>query len=157
MNGTKAFLPHLIASGDGHVINVSSAFGLYAVPYQAAYSSAKFAVRAFTQALHMEMLLAGHPVKVSTVYPGGTKTAFVRNMTAAERLGDVDLVKTSTNGVVHLTAESRTSHPQGVRKNRLRILIGPDTKLFDLLSRITGPLSASRPEGAEPGSMPPTS
>src|SRR6201993_2713496 len=78
VNGTKAFLPHLIASGDGHVINVSSAFGLYAVPYQAAYSAAKFAVRAFTQALHMEMSLAGHPVKVTTVYPGGVDTAFVR-------------------------------------------------------------------------------
>ena len=35
VNGTKAFLPHLIASGDGHVINVSSAFGLFAMPGQA--------------------------------------------------------------------------------------------------------------------------
>src|ERR1700749_712801 len=99
VNGTKAFLPHLIASGDGHVINVSSTFGLYAVPYQAAYSSAKFAVRAFTQALHMEMSLARHPVKVSTVYPGATKTAFVRNMTTAEKLGDVDLAKNFEKGL----------------------------------------------------------
>ena len=45
VNGTKAFLPHLIASGDGHVINVSSVFGLFSVPGQAAYNSAKFAVR----------------------------------------------------------------------------------------------------------------
>ena len=140
VNGTKAFLPHLIASGDGHVINVSSVFGLYSVPYQAAYSSAKFAVRAFTQALHIEMSLAGHPVKVSTVYPGGTETAFVRNMTAAERLGDVDLVK-------NFDKRPWSTSPQkaaqvilkGVRKNRVRILIGPDTKLFDVLARITGP------------------
>jgi len=140
VNGTKAFLPHLIASGDGHVINVSSSFGLYAVPYQAAYCSAKFAVRAFTQALHIEMSLAGHPVKVSTVYPGGTETAFVRNMTAAERLGDVDLVK-------NFDKRPWSTSPQkaaqvilnGVRKNRVRILIGPDTKLFDVLARITGP------------------
>ncbi len=32
VNGTKAFLPHLIASGDGHVINISSVFGLFSVP-----------------------------------------------------------------------------------------------------------------------------
>ena len=59
VNGTKAFLPHLIASGDGHVINVSSMFGLFSVPGQAAYNSAKFAVRGFTEALRQEMLLAG--------------------------------------------------------------------------------------------------
>ena len=94
VNGTKAFLPHLIASGDGHVINVSSAFGLFSVPGQAAYNSAKFAVRGFTEALHQEMALARHPVKVTTVYPGGVKTSFIRNMTAAEGLGAVDLVKT---------------------------------------------------------------
>jgi short-subunit dehydrogenase len=140
VNGTKAFLPHLIASGDGHVINVSSAFGLYAVPYQAAYSSAKFAVRAFTQALHMEMLIAGHPVKVATVYPGGTKTAFVRNMTAAERLGDVDLVK-SFDKQLWSTSPQKAARVilNGVRKDRLRILVGPDTKVVDVLARISGP------------------
>jgi NADP-dependent 3-hydroxy acid dehydrogenase YdfG len=42
----KAFLPHLIASGDGHVINISSLFGLIAVPGQSAYNAAKFAVLA---------------------------------------------------------------------------------------------------------------
>lgn len=62
VNGTKAFLPHLIASGDGHVINISSVFGLFSAPGQAAYNSAKFAVRGFTEALRQEMALAGHPV-----------------------------------------------------------------------------------------------
>jgi NADP-dependent 3-hydroxy acid dehydrogenase YdfG len=141
VNGTKAFLPHLIASGDGHVINVSSTFGLYAVPYQAAYSSAKFAVRAFTQALHQEMLLAGHPVKVATVYPGGIKTAFVRNMTAAERLGDVDDLVKNFDKRLWSTSPEKAARVilDGVRKNRLRILVGPDARIFDLLARITGP------------------
>jgi len=49
VNGTKAFLPHLIASGDGHVVNISSLFGLLAVPGQSAYNAAKFAVRGFTE------------------------------------------------------------------------------------------------------------
>ena len=64
VNGTKAFLPHLIASGDGHVVNMSSMFGLSGVPGQAPYNSAKFAVRGFTEALRQEMAIAGHPVAV---------------------------------------------------------------------------------------------
>ena len=44
-HGTRAFLPHLIESGDGHVVNVSSVFGLIGVPKQSAYNAAKFAVR----------------------------------------------------------------------------------------------------------------
>ncbi len=84
VNGTKAFLPHVIASGDGHIINVSSLFGLFSVPGQAAYNSAKFAVRGFTEALRQEMVIAGHPVGVTTVHPGGIKTAIARNATAAE-------------------------------------------------------------------------
>ncbi|MBV8928003.1 MAG: SDR family oxidoreductase, partial [Mycobacteriaceae bacterium] len=48
VNGTKAFLPHLIASGDGHVVNISSIFGIMSVPGQGAYNAAKFAVRGFT-------------------------------------------------------------------------------------------------------------
>ena len=56
VNGTKAFLPHLIESGDGHVVNVSSLFGLFAVPGQSAYNAAKFAVRGFTEALRQEMI-----------------------------------------------------------------------------------------------------
>src|SRR4029077_6377388 len=66
VNGTKAFLPHLIESGDGHVVNVSSLFGIFSVPGQAAYNSAKFAVRGFTEALRQEMQVARHPVKVTT-------------------------------------------------------------------------------------------
>src|SRR5271154_5257898 len=84
VNGTKAFLPHVIASGDGHIINVSSLFGLMSVPGQAAYNSAKFAVRGFTEALRQEMVLNGHPVKVTAVHPGGIKTAIARNAIAAE-------------------------------------------------------------------------
>ena len=60
VNGTKAFLPHLIASGDGHVVNISSMYGLFAVQGQAAYNSAKFAVRGFTEALRQEMAV-GRP------------------------------------------------------------------------------------------------
>ncbi|MEH6561284.1 MAG: SDR family oxidoreductase, partial [Marinobacter sp.] len=70
-HGTRAFLPHLIASGDGHVVNISSVFGLIGVPTQSAYNAAKFAVRGFTESLRQEMKLEKQPVAVSCVHPGG--------------------------------------------------------------------------------------
>src|SRR4029078_2785911 len=84
VNGTKAFLPHVIASEDGHIVNISSLFGLIAVPGQSAYNAAKFAVRGFTEALRQEMLVSGHPVKVTCVHPGGIKTAVARNATVCD-------------------------------------------------------------------------
>jgi NAD(P)-dependent dehydrogenase (short-subunit alcohol dehydrogenase family) len=139
VNGTKAFLPHLIASGDGHVINISSVFGLFAAPGQAAYNSAKFAVRGFTEALRQEMVQAGHPVGVTTVHPGGIKTAIARNATAAEGLDrdelanlfDKRLARTSPQRAAQIILEA-------VRKNKARVLVGPGAKVFDLLVRLTG-------------------
>src|ERR1700753_4157243 len=93
VNGTKAFLPYVIASGDGHIVNVSSVFGLFSVPGQAAYNAAKFAVRGFSEALRQEMILARHPVAVTTVHPGGIKTGIARNDTTAERLYRDELAK----------------------------------------------------------------
>ena len=73
VNGTKAFLPHLIASGDGHVVNISSLFGLLAVPGQSAYNAAKFAVRGFTEALRQEMLVAGHRSRSPACTPAASR------------------------------------------------------------------------------------
>ena len=140
VNGTKAFLPHLIASGHGHVINVSSAFGLFAVPGQAAYNSAKFAVRGFSEALYQEMALARRPVKVTTVFPGGVPTAFISNMTTAESLGEVDVAKEFSPKRLWSTSPQKAAQVilRGVAKNRPRVLIGPDVKVLDLAVRTTG-------------------
>ncbi|BBZ12833.1 SDR family NAD(P)-dependent oxidoreductase [Mycobacterium branderi] len=139
VNGTKAFLPHLIASGDGHVVNVSSVFGLFSVPGQAAYNSAKFAVRGFTEALRQEMILAGHPVKVTTVHPGGIKTAIARNATAAEGV-DVNELTEFFDKRLASTSPQRAARIilEAVRKNKARVLVGPDAKVLDLLVRATG-------------------
>jgi NADP-dependent 3-hydroxy acid dehydrogenase YdfG len=140
VNGTKAFLPHVIASGDGHIINVSSVFGLFSVPGQAAYNSAKFAVRGFSEALRQEMVLARHPVAVTTVHPGGIKTAIVRNSTAAEGLDRDELAKLFDKRL------ARTSPQQAakvildaVRKKKARVLVGNDAKLLDMMVRVAGP------------------
>jgi NADP-dependent 3-hydroxy acid dehydrogenase YdfG len=139
VNGTKAFLPHLIASGDGHVINISSVFGLFSVPGQAAYNSAKFAVRGFTEALRQEMALARHPVKVTTVHPGGIKTAIARNATAAEGL-DADELAELFDKRLASTSPQRAARIilEAVRKNKARALVGPDAKVLDLVVRLTG-------------------
>src|ERR1700758_2381244 len=139
VNGTKAFLPHLIASGDGHVINISSVLGLFSLPGGAAYSAAKFAVRGFTEALRQEMVLAGHPVKVTTVHPGGIKTAVVRNMTAADGIDVADLAQTFEKKVATTSPEKAARIIlDGVRKNKARVLVGPDAKVLDIIVRITG-------------------
>jgi NADP-dependent 3-hydroxy acid dehydrogenase YdfG len=139
VNGTKVFLPHLIASGDGHVINVSSLFGLLAVPGQAAYNAAKFAVRGFTEALRQEMLVAGHPVKVTCVHPGGIKTGIARNSTAAEGLDQEQLAKYFDKRLASTTAQKAARIIlDGVSKNKARVLVGNDAKALDLLVRVTG-------------------
>ncbi|OBG76536.1 acetoin dehydrogenase [Mycobacterium sp. E2462] len=139
VNGTKAFLPHLIASGDGHVVNISSIFGLFAVPGQAAYNSAKFAVRGFTEALRQEMAAAGQPVAVTTVHPGGIKTAIARNATAAEGLDRDDLAKLFDKRLAR-TSPRRAAEVilTGVHKKKARVLVGTDAKILDIVVRLTG-------------------
>ncbi|MFV0496467.1 SDR family NAD(P)-dependent oxidoreductase [Mycobacterium sp.] len=139
LNGTKAFLPYLIASGDGHVINISSVFGIFSVPGQAAYNAAKFAVRGFTEALRQEMRLAGHPVGVTTVHPGGIKTAIARNATAAEGLDSEELARVFDRQLAHTSPQRAAKIILGaVRKNKARVLVGADAKALDLFVRATG-------------------
>jgi NAD(P)-dependent dehydrogenase (short-subunit alcohol dehydrogenase family) len=139
VNGTKAFLPHLIASGDGHIVNVSSLFGLMSMPGQAAYNSAKFAVRGFTEALRQELVLNRDPVKVTSVHPGGIKTAIARNGLTAEgvdpeaqyKFFDRRLASTTPQRAAEIILEA-------VRKNKARVLVGQDAVVLDLIVRITG-------------------
>ncbi|MUL66870.1 acetoin dehydrogenase [Mycobacterium sp. CBMA 234] len=138
VNGTKVFLPHLIASGDGHVVNVSSIFGLFAVPSQSAYNAAKFAVRGFTEALRQEMKLAGHPVKVTTVHPGGIKTNIVRNSTAVAGIDSAGLIQLFEKGTLTTPERAAKIILEAVRKGHARVLVGPDAKIVDVIVRITG-------------------
>ncbi|MBH0775859.1 SDR family NAD(P)-dependent oxidoreductase [Nocardia bovistercoris] len=138
VNGTKAFLPLLMESGAGHVVNVSSLFGLIAVPGQSAYNAAKFAVRGFTEALRQEMLVGKHPVEVTCVHPGGIKTAVARNATYAD---DVDGAKTAKmfdkKLAIHTPEMAAQTITEGVRKKHGRVLIGWEAKLLDAFVRIT--------------------
>jgi NADP-dependent 3-hydroxy acid dehydrogenase YdfG len=140
VNGTKAFLPHVIASGDGHVINVSSVFGLIAMPGQSAYNAAKFAVRGFTEALRQEMLVAKHPVKVTCVHPGGIKTSVARSATVAEGQDAATFAEFFDKHLaLHTPEMAAETIVDAVRKGRARVVVGWDAKALDVLSRLIGP------------------
>jgi hypothetical protein len=136
-HGTKAFLPHLIASGDGHLVNISSLFGLLAVPGQSAYSAAKFAVRGFTEAVSQEMLLAGHPVRVTCVHPGGIKTAIARNAGAAAGRDQAELAAFFDEKLARMSPDAAARVIlRAITAERSRALVGRDARLLDLLVRL---------------------
>jgi NAD(P)-dependent dehydrogenase (short-subunit alcohol dehydrogenase family) len=137
VHGTQAFLPHLVASR-GQVANVSSVFGLIAVPKQAAYNAAKFAVRGFTEALRQEMELGATGVGVSCIHPGGVRTAIARRARAAASEDKAQMAAT-------FERLARTSPPRaartilkGLERDRARILVGPDAWFMAALPRVLG-------------------
>ncbi len=139
--GTKAFLPHLKASGEGHIVNMSSVFGLISVPAQSAYNAAKFAVRGFTDALRIELEMTPCGVSSTTIHPGGIKTAIVRNArfdeSTASLAGDIDKAQKRFNMIALTTPEKAARQIlAAVAKNRRRALIGPDAKVIDMLGRL---------------------
>jgi short-subunit dehydrogenase len=139
--GTKAFLPYLKQSNDGHIVNISSVFGIIGVPTQSAYNAAKFAVRGFTEALREELDIEGACVSATSVHPGGIKTSIARN----SRFGEIDTVNATRQAdavdwfekIAMTTPEKAASVIlQGIRKNQRRVLIGPDAVLIDGVQRI---------------------
>lgn len=141
VHGTKAFLPHLKAAGEGHIINISSVFGFIGFPTQSAYNAAKFAVRGFTESLREEMAIEGYPIGVTCVHPGGIKT----NIARTARMGDMSKlgVTDQEKAAKQFEAMARTTPEQaaqvilaGVRGNRARVLIGLDARLIDTMQRL---------------------
>lgn len=139
VNGTKEFLPHLIESGDGHVVNISSLFGLMGMPGQSAYNSSKFAVRGFSEALRLEMLIAKHPVKISCVHPGGIKTAIARNARTTESHDAATIAELFDKKLAKTTAERAAQVIiDGVLAGKPRIVVGMDAKFLDIWVRLVG-------------------
>ena len=138
VHGSRAFLPHLIASGEGHLANVSSVFGLIGVPTQSAYNASKFAVRGFTEALRQEVLIDRLPVGVSCIHPGGVRTNIAKS---AGGIAPSEREKTAKQ----FSRIARTSPDtaartilRGVARGRARILIGGDAYVIDALPRLLG-------------------
>lgn len=138
VNCTKAFLPELIASGDGHVVNISSVLGIVAMPTQGAYNAAKFAVRGFTEALAQEMVLEQHPVSVTCVHPGGIKTDIMRNSSSVVGGRTDEIVKLFEQMAFTGSDGAANTILDGARAGKRKVLVGPDARFIDVLARLTG-------------------
>ncbi len=141
VHGTKAFLPHLRDSGEGHVVNISSVFGFIGIPSQSAYNAAKFAVRGFTEALRVELDMADQGVSATTVHPGGIKTNIARNARMSPSLSAIGIDPEEAGQdfeKAFMTSPARAARVilTGVEKDRRRVLIGPDARLFALLGKL---------------------
>ncbi|MBP2325060.1 NADP-dependent 3-hydroxy acid dehydrogenase YdfG [Kibdelosporangium banguiense] len=139
VNGTRAFLPILVAQDDGVIVNTSSVFGLVGMPTQSAYCAAKFAVRGFTDSLRQE--LRGTGVSAVNVHPGGINTNIVRN--ARIRKDPEGRGRTKDEMAQQFEAMTMTSPEKaaeiihrGVEQGKARVLVGPDAYVFDALARI---------------------
>lgn len=140
--GTKAFMPKLRKADWGHIVNISSIFGIISVPQQAAYNASKFAVRGMTDALRQELELEGSSVSCTTVHPGGIKTNIARSarVTKASVLNDPNEHEAAVQDFDRLARTSAESAAtqilQAVIKNQRRLLIGGDARFADRLQRL---------------------
>lgn len=140
VHGTKAFLPHLRAAGEGHIVNISSVFGLMGIPTQSAYNAAKFAVRGFTEALRIELDMERCGVSCTTVHPGGVKTNIARNARfdarSVSRMGQDPERLVSASERAFLTTPERAANVilDAVVHDKRRVMVGPDAQLFKFLS-----------------------
>lgn len=139
VNGVESFLPELLQRPAACIVNISSLFGLLAVPSQSAYNAAKFAVRGYSESMRQD--LRDTKVKVVTVHPGGVKTNIVRN---GKHFDSLDGSATSTDDTAEMFARIASTTPEraaqiilnGIRKGKPRVLVGRDAVFLDILQRL---------------------
>ena len=141
VHGIRAFMPHLRASGEGHIVNVSSVFALISVPGQGAYNASKAAVRGVTDALRMELEMSGAPVSATSVHPGGINTNIARSSrgdSSVEKLGlDVERSREKFDKLLVTDAdEAARIILRAVEKNKRRVLVGRDAYFIDGMARL---------------------
>lgn len=133
VNTCHAFLPELREAKGAQIVNVSSSFGIMGFANKAGYSASKFAVRGFSEALRME--LHSENIGVTVLYPGPVATNIIRDGRATgdeQKTAEDSFLK--RRGVPPDLVARRTLH--AIRRNKPRILIGPDYRLIDLATRL---------------------
>jgi NAD(P)-dependent dehydrogenase (short-subunit alcohol dehydrogenase family) len=134
INGTKAFLPHLLTRPEASLVNVSSFAGLMGTLGNSAYFAAKFGVRGFTESVRSELRRTN--VRVTAVFPGVVKTnlaASAPTYTEEERRRAVEIYHTQPG----ISPEKAATRIAGAMENGSpRLLIGVDTWFIDKLTRI---------------------
>ncbi|MBX7181073.1 MAG: SDR family NAD(P)-dependent oxidoreductase [Bacteroidia bacterium] len=135
---TKAFLPYMLKTQKGRIVNLSSVFGLAGVANQSAYSTSKFGVRGFSDVLRME--LHDTPIKVTTVHPGGVKT----NITRFSKMGGKVFTSKMMEETISRFDEIAKTSPEkaaglilkAAEKGQARLIIGADGRLFEWITRL---------------------
>lgn len=132
--GCKFFLPHLKQAGEGHIVNLSSLFGLMGFPAQSSYCATKFAVRGFSESLWVE--LKQHNIGVTSVHPGGVRT----NIAASARATEEGL-KHQAVGIIARSSVSPERCAQlivgAIKRNKMRLLVAPESYALDFAKRVT--------------------
>jgi short-subunit dehydrogenase len=140
VHSTRAFLPHLSTRPEGHIVNLSSIFGIIAPPGQTAYCASKFAVRGFSESLRHELQTAKSPVRISVVHPGGVATNIARNSRSGSAIADnarrADAIERFDKVAKKSPAAAASRIIEGIENNENRILIGSDARFMDILQRI---------------------
>lgn len=133
----EAFVPRMVAAGTGgHIVNVSSAAGLVALPWHAAYSASKFGLRGMSEVLRFD--LARHRIGVSVVVPGAVKTPLVQTVQIAGVDREDPRVKKWTDRFSgHAVSPEHVAECilKGVRRNRFLIYTSPDIRALYLFKR----------------------
>lgn len=134
---TRAFLPLIRESGEGHITNISSIFGVIAPAGQTAYSAAKFGVRGFTMALRHE--LSGTPIGVSTVHPGGVATNIAKTAERGVGVSDEEYnigQKAADQSLVMPPPLAAGIILRGVERRKPRIFVGRDAHTLMWMERL---------------------
>ena len=139
--GTKEFLPWIKQTGEGHIVNISSLFGLTAHASQSAYNATKFAVRGFTESLRQELDIQNCGVSALCVHPGGIQTNIANAAKMQDNLSSLGMdpveATQSFNQLLRCKPEDAAAQIlQAIQKNKRRLLIGTDAKILDLIQRI---------------------
>ena len=159
--GTKAFLPLIKNSvkqsestngskknrsrqfnEHGHIINISSLFGLTAQPSQSAYNASKFAVRGFTESLRQELDIQRCGVSATCIHPGGIKTNIANSARGNDSINDIGMrtgpkaIQSFNKFLKFDAGNAALIILQAAATNQPRCLIGNDAKIIDAVQRV---------------------
>jgi NAD(P)-dependent dehydrogenase (short-subunit alcohol dehydrogenase family) len=130
--GCHFFLPHILAQEEGHIVNLSSLFGLIGVPSQSAYCLSKAAVKGFSESLDME--LAATQVGLSCIHPGAIATEIVRNGRVRSGVDEARATRLIDKGMPPQRAARIIV--DAITAGRKRVLVGRDAQLISVIQRL---------------------
>ncbi|MCV7379409.1 short chain dehydrogenase [Mycobacterium alsense] len=134
----ETFVPPMVAAGrGGHVVNVSSAAGLVALPWHAAYSASKYGLRGLSEVLRFD--LASHRIGVSVVVPGAVRTPLVNTVEiAGVDREDPHVARWVDRFSGHAVSPERAAEKilAGVAKNRYLIYTSSDIRALYAFKRL---------------------